>query len=181
MFLSLRHFRTLLPFTCSDDSCLSLSCTRAVFPTLLNFAENSLLGEDSSGCLHSCSCSSLFLTWLCASRLAGTPRLSVWWSLLALSLVLHDCFHESILLASALSSLELYSARGFTTLMWTESALVSELCRAPTNSVELRFGFVHLRAKDLIACTFWIMGTCLCMISGVSLFPELCLMNLRDR
>ena len=27
------HFRTLLPFTCIDDSCLSPSCTRAAIPT----------------------------------------------------------------------------------------------------------------------------------------------------
>ena len=31
------------------------------------------------------------------------------------------------------------------------------------------------------SCTFWIIGTCLCMISGICLFPELCLMNRRDR
>ena len=35
------HFHTLLPFTCADDSRLSLSCTRAAIPTILNFAVNS--------------------------------------------------------------------------------------------------------------------------------------------
>ena len=41
-YLSLScHFHTLLAFTCADDSSLSLSCTRAAFPTLLNFAVQS--------------------------------------------------------------------------------------------------------------------------------------------
>ena len=31
------HCRTLLVFTCSDDSCVSLSCTRAAIPTIMNF------------------------------------------------------------------------------------------------------------------------------------------------
>ena len=34
---STHHF----PFTCADDSCLSLSCTRAAVPTLLNFTSSS--------------------------------------------------------------------------------------------------------------------------------------------
>ena len=37
------HFHTLLPFTCVDESCVSfsLACTRAAFPTFLNFASSS--------------------------------------------------------------------------------------------------------------------------------------------
>ena len=48
------HCRTLLPFKCSDDFFLSLSlaCTRATVPTLLNFAIRIvfLLDEASTRC-----------------------------------------------------------------------------------------------------------------------------------
>ena len=51
------HIQTLLPFTCADDSSLSLSCLHAGVHTSLKFAVQSFfLDEASCECLHSCSC-----------------------------------------------------------------------------------------------------------------------------
>ena len=83
------RFRTLLLFTCPDDSSLCLVLHAGV-PTLLNSAVFRL---------HSCSCFFSF-TWPCASWSAGTPRVRhvrkdrpVYMSggafLLSFSLVLH--------------------------------------------------------------------------------------------
>ena len=79
------HFHTLLPFTCVDDSCVSLSCMHAGgLSHVSEFCELVFLLRIRL----------LILTWLCASWSAGTPRLRhvrkdrpvhVWWSLLPLS------------------------------------------------------------------------------------------------
>ena len=68
---------TLLPFTCADDSSLSLSCTRAAIPTILHFAIRTVfLVRPSSSAFTFCTCLFFFsLTWLCASWSTGTPRL----------------------------------------------------------------------------------------------------------
>ena len=56
------HFHTLLPFTCADDSCVSLPCTRAAISTILTFADQPFFWVKlPSERLHSCSCSSLFI------------------------------------------------------------------------------------------------------------------------
>ena len=76
-FLSLScHFHTFLPFTCADGSCVSLSCTRAAIPTILNFADQSFLWVRVPLSAFTPAAALLFsLTWLCASWSAGTPRL----------------------------------------------------------------------------------------------------------
>ena len=72
------HFRALLPFTCADDSCVSLSCTRAAVPTLLNVASSSL------SWMRPLLSADIRLFWS-GFVSAGVPRLRhVWWSLLAL-------------------------------------------------------------------------------------------------
>ena len=60
----------------------------------------------------------------------------------------------------------------------SSSFRAASVCAA-SSSVALRSCFVHLQVKRLFSCTFWNIGTCLCIISGICLFPELCLMNPR--
>ena len=85
-----------------------------------------------------------------ASLLSHSCFTHVWHHFLGCSRL----FYESL---SALSCLEvLRSAMGLTIRLWTGSALRSEL---PVPA--LRSGFVH------ISCTFWIIGTCHYMISGI--------------
>ena len=70
------HFHTLLPFTCADDSCFSLSCTRAAMPTILNFADQSFFCVRLPLNAFTPAAALLFsLTWLRTSWSAGTPRL----------------------------------------------------------------------------------------------------------
>ena len=74
------HFHTLLPFTCADDSCLSVM--HAGVATVVNFAIHTVfLGRPSSSASTFLQLSfALFaavfcFVWLCASWSAGTPRL----------------------------------------------------------------------------------------------------------
>ena len=70
------HCRTLLPFTCADDSCFSLSCTRAAIPTTLNFADRSFIWVRLPLSAFIPAAALLFsLTWLYASwSVARRPR-----------------------------------------------------------------------------------------------------------
>ena len=65
------HFRTLLPFTCSDDSCLSLSHARG-HPHALEILLCTVFLLDEAS---SCGCVFFSDLALCASWSAGTPRL----------------------------------------------------------------------------------------------------------
>ena len=87
------HFHTLLPCTCVDDSCVSLSlaCTRAAFPTFPNFASSSFFCGSvfTPAAVSTAFDLALYLvvsghasTQTCAE---GSTGLHVWWSLLALS------------------------------------------------------------------------------------------------
>ena len=69
------HFRTLLPFTCVDDSCLSVMHAGGHYHELEFCGTVTLWERLALRRLHSCSCFSFLLTWLCASWSAGTPRL----------------------------------------------------------------------------------------------------------
>ena len=70
------HFHTLHPFTCADDSCFSLSCTRATIPTILNFAYHSFFCVKLHLNAFTPAAALLFsLTWLRTSWPASTPRL----------------------------------------------------------------------------------------------------------
>ena len=105
-----------------------------------------------------------FLTWLCASRSVGTPRLRhVWWSLLALSLVLHTRLapFPRLPLTTAFMSLSFVCTLSFrgaslcprlydSSVDWVCSSFRAASVCAASNSVELRSGFVHLRAKRLL-------------------------------
>ena len=110
----------------------------------------------------------LFSSLVLHARLAPFPRLPFTTAFASLFHCLHSLRSKCFALPGALR------------LFWTESALLSErpvsaLLRTLLSCASALFIF------GSNACTLWIIGTCLCMISGVCFLPELCLMNLRYR